>query len=340
LEDDVTNQEPNRAEVPAERLVEFYRQMLLIRRFDEKVYDLFMQNLVRGTTHLSLGQEAVSVGVCGALRPDDYVLCTYRGHSHELSRGIPPEAAMAEILGRATGTGKGKGGSMHITSVERGMLGAYAIVGAHIPIAAGAGWSALVRGTDQVTVCFFGDGTTNIGAFHEGVNLAAVWKLPVIYVCENNLYAEYTSIDRMTLASDPAAERARANGMPAEIVDGNDLLAVHEVASRAVARARSGEGPTMIEAKTYRHKGHSRTDPAKYRPPEEVEAWLERDPIARFRDQLIERELVTAEEADAIDQAVIDEVEAATQRAIDAPEPALSEALTDVFCKETTTWRN
>lgn len=336
----MTNREQNRPDLPHERLTEFYHQMLLIRRFDEKVYNLFLQNLVGGSTHLSLGQEAVSVGVCGALRPDDYVLCTYRGHSHALARGIPPEATMAEILGRTTGVCKGKGGSMHITSIERGMLGSYAVVGAHIPIAAGAAWSAQLRGSGQVTVCFFGEGATNIGAFHEGINLAAVWKLPVIYVCENNLYAEYTPISHMTLSPDPAADRARANGMPAKVVDGNDLMAVYDVASKAVARARNGGGPSMIEAKTYRYSGHSRLDPAKYRPEEEVEAWLKRDPIPRFRQRLIEWEVVTEEEANVIDQRVIEEIETATQRAIGAPQPALDEALTDVFCKEGIAWRN
>lgn len=324
-----------------EQFVDLYRQMLLIRHFEEKVHNLFLQNLVRGSTHLATGQEAVAVGACATLRPDDYLLCTYRGHSHVLARGASVEGAMAEILGRRTGLCKGKGGSMHLASLEGGSpVSSYAIVGAHVPIATGYAWSAQLRGSEQVTLCFFGDGATNIGAFHEGINLAAVWKLPVVYICENNLYAEYTPIGETTLAEDPAVDRARGNGMVAEIVDGNDVLAVYDVVSEAVARARNGEGPTMIEAKTYRHKGHSRADPAKYRPEEEVEYWLKRDPIPNFRGRLIEKGVLSEPECDAIEEEVIATIENATQAAIDAPNPSIDEALTDVFCEEGASWRN
>jgi pyruvate dehydrogenase E1 component alpha subunit len=323
-----------------EQLVQFYRQMMLIRRFEEKVQDLFLQNLVRGTTHLAIGQEAVAVGACATLRPDDYVLCTYRGHHHVLARGVSVEAAMAEILGRETGLCKGKGGSMHLTSKEHGALGSYPIVGAHIPIATGCAWSAQLRGSGQVTLCFFGDGATNIGAFHEGVNLAAVWQLPIVYICENNLYSEYTPINKTTVVKHPAADRARGNGVPAEVVDGNDLLAVYDAVSEAVARARSGKGPTLIEAKTYRHKGHSRTDPAKYRPPQEVEYWLSRDPIPMLRNRLIEKGAISASELDVLETEVKTEVEYATQAAINAPEPSIDEAYADMFCEEGASWRN
>lgn len=323
-----------------EQLFDFYRQMLLIRHFEERVQGLFMQNLVRGSTHLAVGQEAVAVGACATLRSDDYVLTTYRGHSHVLARGVSVEGAMAEILGRKTGICKGKGGSMHLTDVELGLIGSYAIVGAHIPIAAGCAWSAQLRGSKQVTLCFFGDGATNIGAFHEGINLAALWKLPVVYICENNLYSEYTPIGKTTLAEDPAADRARANRMPAEIVDGNDILAVFDIVSVAVGRARNGDGPTMIEAKTYRHKGHSRADPGKYRPEAEVEKWLKRDPIPAFRSLLIEKQILSNQECQSIEEEVMAIVENAAQTALNAPQPSLDEAFTDVFCEEGFLWRN
>lgn len=323
-----------------EQLVKFYRQMVLIRRFEEQVQDLFLQNLVRGTTHLAIGHEAVAVGAAAALQPDDYVLCTYRGHHHVLARGVPVEGAMAEILGRQTGLNKGKGGSMHITSKAHGLMGSYPIVGAHIPVATGCAWSAQLRGSGQVTLCFFGDGATNIGAFHEGVNLAAAWQLPLVYVCENNLYAEYTPIGKTMAVEHPAVDRARGNGMRAEVVDGNDVLAVYEVVAEAVARARNGEGPTMIEAKTYRHKGHSRTDPAKYRPEDEVEYWLDRDPVPGLREILVERQITSAEELDTLEAEVAAEIERITQAAMDASEPSIEEAYADVFCEEGASWRN
>lgn len=323
-----------------EQLVDFYRQMVVIRGFEEKVQDLFVQNVVRGTTHLAIGQEAVAVGASGTLRPDDYVLCTYRGHHHVLARGVPVEPTMAEMLGRANGVCGGKGGSMHLTSEEHGLLGSYPIVGAHLPIANGCAWSAQLNGTGQVTLCFFGDGATNIGAFHEAVNLAAVWQLPIVYICENNLYAEYTPIGDTTLAEDPAVDRARGNGMRTEVVDGNDVLRVYDVVSKAVARARNGEGPTMIEAKTYRHKGHSRTDPAKYRSPEEVEHWLSRDPIPRLRERLVESGAQTDTDLVQLEDDVAALIERITQASLNAPEPSIAEAHTDVFSEEGTTWRN
>ena len=256
--------------VDASRLLEWYEQMAVIRQTEKAAYDLFMSGLVKGTTHLAAGHEAVAVGTSAALREGDYVFATYRGHHHVIARGATPAECLAELMSKATGLCKAKGGSMHLTKADRGMLGSYAIVGSHLPIAAGAAWSAKLRGTDQVAVAFFGDGATNIGAFHEALNLAAVWKLPVLFVCENNLYMEYTPISAVTSVANPAADRAVAYGLPAEIIDGNDVIKVHDTARVAVNRARAGDGPTVIEALTYRHYGHSRADPAKYRPADEV----------------------------------------------------------------------
>ena len=273
--------------VDASRLLEWYEQMALIRRTEKAAYDLFMSGEVKGTTHLAAGQEAVAVGASAALREDDYVFATYRGHHHAMARGATPAECLAELMSKATGLCKAKGGSMHLTKADKGMLGSYAIVGSHLPIAAGAAWSAKLRGSEQVAVAFFGDGATNIGAFHEALNLAAVWKLPVLFVCENNLYMEYTPIASVTSVANPAADRAVAYGLPAEIVDGNDVVAVHDTMRVAVDRARAGDGPTVIEAQTYRHYGHSRADPAKYRPADEVERWMARDPLKVTHDRLI-----------------------------------------------------
>ncbi len=233
------------------------------------------------------------------------MFCTYRGHVHTLLRGAPMGRLMAELLGRATGICGGKGGSMHLTESRAGAMGSYAIVGAHMPIAAGAAWAAQDRGTGQVAVCFFGDGTTNIGAFHEALNMAVVWKLPVVFVCENNLYMEYTPIGEVTAVEHPAADRAAAYGLEGIMVDGNDADEVHAVAVRAIGRARRGAGPSLVEAKTYRHGGHSRADPAKYRPDDEVQAWLARDPIPTYRERLL---------ADGVGASVLDGIEAAGAR--------------------------
>src|SRR5947209_15928062 len=221
-----------------------------MRYFEKRAYDLFLQNLVKGTSHLSLGMEAVAAGFGVAMRPDDYTFCTYRGHAHTLARGVPMTPVMAELLGREAGLMAGKGGSMHLTSVEHGVMGSYAIVGAHLPIAAGAAWSAQVRGSGQVAVCFFGDGATNIGAFHEALNLAAVWRLPVVFVCENNLYMEYTPIASVTAVPRPAADRARAYGLEPVFIDGNDADAVYLTATHFISRARAGGGPALVEALT------------------------------------------------------------------------------------------
>ena len=260
-----------------------YRTMVECRFFEVRAQELFFEGLVRGTTHLGVGQEAVAAGVAAAMREDDYTFCTYRGHNHTLARGVPMAPIFAELFGRGTGLLGGKGGSMHLTSVEHGAMGSYAIVGAHLPIALGAAWSAQYRKSGQIAACFFGDGTTNIGAFHEALNMAAVWKAPVVFVCENNQYMEYTPIGDVTAVEHPAADRASAYGLESIIVDGNDVEAVHEVARAAIDRARAGDGPSLIEALTYRHGGHSRADPGKYRPDDEVAAWKARDPIPAYR---------------------------------------------------------
>ena len=325
--------------VDAGRLLEWYEQMALIRQTEKATYDLFMSGLVKGTTHLAAGHEAVAVGTSAALRVDDYVFATYRGHHHALARGATPAECLAELMSKATGLCKAKGGSMHLTKADRGMLGSYAIVGSHLPIAAGAAWSAKLRGTEQVAVAFFGDGATNIGAFHESLNLAAVWKLPVLFVCENNLYMEYTPISAVTAVAHPAADRASAYGLPAEIIDGNDVVKVHDTMEGAVDRARAGDGPTIIEALTYRHYGHSRADPAKYRPADEVERWMQRDPLLVARERLTSLG-VDAADVDAADARAAEIVKAAIQEAKDAPPPELATALTDVWADGGAAWRN
>jgi acetoin:2,6-dichlorophenolindophenol oxidoreductase subunit alpha len=321
------------------RLLVWYEQMAIIRQTEKAAYDLFMSGLVKGTTHLAAGHEAVAVGASAALREDDYVFATYRGHHHAIARGATPAECLAELMSRATGLCKAKGGSMHLTKADKGMLGSYAIVGSHLPIAAGAAWSAKLRGTDQVAVAFFGDGATNIGAFHEALNLAAVWKLPVLFMCENNLYMEYTPISAVTSVPNPAADRASAYGLPAVIIDGNDVIKVQETTKIAVDRARSGEGPTIIEALTYRHYGHSRSDPAKYRPADEVERWMQRDPLTVARERLIGMG-VDAADIDAIDARVAEAIKGAVQEAKDAPYPDPATALIDVWADGGAAWRN
>ena len=299
-----------------------YQLMLRIREFENKVHQSFLSGLVQGTTHLCQGQEAVAVGTAVALRADDYLTYTYRGHGTCIARGISLEAAFAEIFGRSTGVSGGLGGSMHLTDMKLGLLGSFAIVGAGIPVAVGAGISAKERGEGQVSITYFGDGATNIGAFHEAMNLAAVWRLPVIFVCENNLYGEYSPIATTTPVQDLAV-RAASYAMSSSTVDGNDVLDVYRAASEAVARARQGDGPTLLECKTYRQCGHSRSDPAKYRPAGELEFWTLRDPIARFRGRVIEDGLLTQARLEELEARTRQEVAAAAARAANAPEPAV-----------------
>ena len=316
-----------------------YRSMTNIRFVEKRAYDLFLQNQIKGTSHLALGQEAIAAGFGVAMRHEDYTFCTYRGHAHTLARGAPFAGVLGELMGRECGLMAGKGGSMHLTSAAHGVLGSYAIVGAHLPIAAGAAWSAQYRGTQQAAVCFFGDGTTNIGAFHEALNLAAVWKLPVVFVCENNLYMEYTPIGAVTAVEHPAADRASAYGLESIIVDGNDADAVYSVAMRALELARAGGGPSLIEAKTYRHSGHSRADPGKYRPQAEVEAWMKRDPLTLYRRKLLGLSISEGEIA-AIEEEVRAQVDAATVAAQKSPPPAVELAYTEMWANGGFEWRN
>ncbi|MGQ9507289.1 MAG: pyruvate dehydrogenase (acetyl-transferring) E1 component subunit alpha [Candidatus Bathycorpusculaceae bacterium] len=313
-----------------DKLVYMFRKMVEIRFFEEKVFDLYAQNLVPGTIHLYAGEEAVAVGVCSALKKDDYVTSTHRGHGHCIAKGADLKRTMAEILGRETGYCKGKGGSMHIADFSIGMLGATAVVGAGIPIAVGAALSIKLRKTRQVVACFFGEGASNQGTFHEGINMASVWQLPVIFICENNLYAMGTRQSRV-MNIENIADRAIAYGIPGVVVDGNDVLAVYEAAVKAAERARNGEGPTLIECKTYRHKGHSRVDPARYRPKEEVEEWLAKDPIKRFREKLLQTKTLTEAEIQQIGKEVSAEIEGAVKFAMESPYPKPEEALEDVY---------
>jgi len=334
----VTQEADSATRVATTTLLDWLEQMAVIRGTEQAAHDLFMRGLVKGTTHLAAGHEAVAVGASAALRPDDYVFATYRGHHHAIARGATPEGCLAELMQRATGVCKAKGGSMHLTRADHGMLGSYAIVGAHLPMANGAAWSAKLRGTTQVAVAFFGDGATNIGAFHEALNLAAVWALPVIFVCENNRYMEYTPIASVTAVPNPAADRAAANGMPGVLVDGNDVVAVHETMTVAVERARAGGGPTVVEALTYRHFGHSRTDPATYRPAEEVEEWLARDPLIVARQRLVDWGAEQAD-IDAVEARAAATVAAASQAAQAAPAADPEEAFTDVWADGGWAWR-
>ena len=319
--------------------LELYRLQVLLREAEQRAFDLFLQNLVKGTSHLSLGQEAIAAGFAAAMRPGDLSFCTYRGHAHTLARGVPVEQVLGELMGRDNGLMRGKGGSMHLTSVAHGVMGSYAIIGAHLPIACGAAWRAQYKGQGDVSVCFFGDGTTNIGAFHEALNFAAIWKLPVIFVCENNHYMEYTPIGDVTAVPHPAADRAAAYGLPRIIVDGNDADAVYRAALSAYAKARAGEGPSLIECITYRHSGHSRADPAKYRPEGELEKWKERDPLKIYRERLLEFGVDAKLLAD-IDAGILRQIDAATETCKAAPLPPQDIIMTDVYADGGFAWRN
>jgi TPP-dependent pyruvate/acetoin dehydrogenase alpha subunit len=328
-----------KAESPdPETRLKLYRSMQACRMMEQRAYDLFMQNLIKGTSHLALGQEAVAAGFGVAMREDDYTFCTYRGHNHTLVRGVSMTAILGELMGRDCGLLRGKGGSMHLMSVEHGAMGSYAIVGAHMPIAAGAAWSAQYRESGQVAVCFFGDGTTNIGAFHEALNFSVIWSLPVVFVCENNLYMEYTPISEVTAVENPGADRASAYGLEPVLIDGNDVDTVFATATAALERARSGAGPSLIEAQTYRHGGHSRADPGKYRPDEEVAAWKKRDPVITYRQRLLD---VGVDEATlaGIDNETEERVDRATETASNSPPPPLDIAFADLWADGSTTWR-
>jgi TPP-dependent pyruvate/acetoin dehydrogenase alpha subunit len=319
--------------------LELWRQQVEIRDFEKRAFDLFLQNLVKGTSHLSIGQEAIAAGFAVAMQPGDLSFCTYRGHAHTLARGAEMEKVLGELMQRDNGLMRGKGGSMHLTSAEHGVMGSYAIIGAHLPIACGAAWRAQYKGHSDVSVCFFGDGTTNIGAFHEALNFAAVWKLPVVFVCENNLYMEYTPIRSVTAVENPAGDRAGAYGMEKIVIDGNDADEVFRTAQKAFVRARAGEGPSLVECLTYRHSGHSRADPAKYRPAGELEEWLKHDPIPLYRERLkqfgVGDNVIATIEADV--KRVVDE---ATEACKAAPMPPAEILTTDVYADGGWAWRN
>ena len=311
-----------------------FRKMVQIRQAESRVVSMFQSGLIPGFLHSYLGEEAVAVGACSTLRDDDYITSTHRGHGHLIAKGGRIDRMMAELFGKETGYCRGKGGSMHIADVSLGIIGANGIVGAGLPIANGAALSAKMRGTDQVTVCFFGDGASNQGTFHEALNLASIWALPVIFVCENNLYAMSTPQSYHTKI-EYIAHRSRSYGIPGVIAGGNDVLDVHAKVYKAVRRARRGEGPTLIECRTYRKLGHYVGDPAVYRPDEEENEWEKLDPIALFRSHLVESKTAASEELDAIEEEVKAEIEAAIDFAKNSPDPSPEAALEDVY----TDWR-
>ncbi len=305
---------------------QFYTVMYRTRRFEQEVFEFYKRGLMPGLAHLYLGEEAVAAGACAALRDDDYIGSTHRGHGHLVARGADLNRMMAEILGKKTGYSKGKGGSMHIMAMDKGILGANGIVGGEIPIATGAAYSAKYRGTDQVTLAFFGDSASNEGTFHESLNMAAAWNLPIVYIIENNLYGISVDIRRVT-REHQLSKRAVGYGMPGVTVDGNDVFAVYEAVQEAVERARKGEGPTLIECKTYRWQGHHVGDPATYRPDEEKAEWMEREPIG----QLEKLGLLTDAEIQEIKDGVEQEIAAACKFAEESEYPDVSEAYTDLF---------
>jgi len=316
--------------IEKEKLIDMYRVMVRIRTFEDRVFKEFAAGNIPGFVHLYAGEEAIAAGACANLRPDDYITSTHRGHGHLIAKGGKTDRMMAELYGKKTGYNRGKGGSMHIAEVDIGILGADAIVAAGIPIAGGAALSAQMRGTDQVTLCFFGDGATNTTRFHEGVNLASIWKLPIVYVIENNVYAETTPVSYAANIPN-IADRAVAYGIPGKTVDGNDVLAVHEVVGEALARARKGEGPTLVECKTCRYYGHYEGDTQTYRTKQEFEECHKRDPIPRFRKKLIKMGVLTEKEADKIHQEVVEELDKAVKFAEESPFPEPRETLEDVY---------
>ncbi len=313
-------------DIPRDTLILMYERMLKIRHFEDRVKDLFVAGEMPGFVHLYLGQEAVAVGACAPLNDDDYITSTHRGHGHIIAKGGDMKRMMAELYGKATGYNKGKGGSMHIADPRLGILGANGIVGAGLPIATGAGLSAKLRKSGQVAVCFFGDGASNEGTFHEAVNIAAAFDLPVVYVCENNLYAVGTKQSDVRKVED-IADRGGGYAIPGLALDGNNVIAVYEACREAVDRARAGMGPTLIECKTYRWRTHFEGEPDTYRPPEEVEAWIKREPIAPYRKSLIDQGVLTEAEAAGVEADVLKELDAAVEFARQSPLPEPESAL-------------
>jgi pyruvate dehydrogenase E1 component alpha subunit len=316
-------------------LLTMYRQMLLIRRFEEKCAESYSLGKIGGFCHLYIGQEAVGVGVISALRSDDYVLTSYREHGQAIAKGISADAVMAELYGKATGCSQGKGGSMHLFDAEVNFLGGHAIVGGQIPLATGVAFASKYKGTDQVTTCFFGEAAVNQGAFHESLNLAQLWKLPCIYICENNMYGMGTSLER-AMSFQNIAEKASAYEIASEIVDGMDVLAMRHATERAVQRAREQSLPTLLEARTYRYMGHSMSDPGNYRTRAEIEKYQERDPIKIFSATLLENELLSDEDVAQMEAEIKEEVEHAAKFADESPEPDAAELFTHVYANPLT----
>ncbi len=317
-------------DIPRETLILMYERMLKVRHFEDRVKDLFAAGEMPGFVHLYLGQEAVAVGACAPLNDDDFITSTHRGHGHIIAKGGDMKLMMAELYGKATGYNKGKGGSMHIADPRLGILGANGIVGAGLPIATGAGMSAKLLKSGQVAVCFFGDGASNQGTFHESINIAAAFDLPVVYVCENNLYAVGTRQSDVRKVED-IADRGVGYAIPGLAIDGNDVIAVYEACKEAVDRARAGMGPTLVECKTYRWRTHFEGEPDTYRPPEEVEAWIKREPIAPYRKLLVEQGVLTQAGADEVEAGVLRELGDAVEFARQSPLPEPESALEDLW---------
>ena len=327
-------------DIDEKKRLELYDSQYLIRFAEQRAYDLFLENLVKGTSHLSLGQEAIAAGFATAMQKNDKSFCTYRGHAHTLARGASVVGVLGELMQRDCGLMRGKGGSMHLTDTSNGVMGSYAIIGAHLPMAVGSAWRAQYMGHDDVATVFFGDGTTNIGAFHEALNYAVVYKLPVVFVCENNNYMEYTPIESITSVKNPAADRASAYGLESIIIDGNDADEVYRTAQAAYAKARSGDGPSLIECKTYRQSGHSRADPGSYRPDGELDHWKKNnDPIIRYRKRLIEFG-VKQKVIDGIEENIKKVVDEATEEAKNSPIPPEEILTTNVYADGGWAWRN
>ncbi|GHH98929.1 thiamine pyrophosphate-dependent dehydrogenase E1 component subunit alpha [Neobacillus kokaensis] len=317
--------------ITPEKLKSMLYDMMVIRNFEETLKKLYQQGKIHGTMHLCIGQEATAVGACVPLTKEDKITSTHRGHGHSIAKGTDVMKMMAELLGKETGTCKGKGGSMHIADLDVGNLGANGIVCAGLPLGTGAALTSKMKNLGYVVLCFFGDGATNEGAFHESLNLASVWKLPVIFFCENNLYGMSGSIKEMTNIEN-IAERGAAYGIPSETISGNDILTVVEAVERAVERARNGEGPTLIEAHTYRWEGHSRSDARKYRTREEEKDWKKhRDPIALFKQKLIEENILTEEEYGEMEKKVQTLMDNAVEFAVNSKAPDLDTLMTDIY---------
>jgi len=320
----------DKIKIPEDKLIGMYTTMVRIRQFEDRVYLLFLQGEMPGTIHLSQGQEAVAAGVCANLRREDLITSTHRPHGHAIAKGVPIRSLMAELFARKTGCCAAKGGSMHVGDMDAGMLPAIAIVGGGIPVATGLALACKMMRLDRVVVSFFGDGASNTGAFHEAVNMGAIWNLPVVYVCENNFYGASTHVSKVMKIKD-IAERASSYGIPGKVVDGNNIFSVYEAAREAILRAREGKGPTLLECKTYRRGGHSRSDACRYRPREEEKFWLANGPISRTKEKLIQMGILTSKKAQEIEEKVKKEIDQAIEYARKSPFPQPQDTLTNVF---------